>query len=123
MKIKTALSSLTYGEWKSHADSGKTALEILGITDDNFPVPSRWHTHRPDRGGKGWNDHKAGSLWWREDQCSQPITSNKGRQSTGSAKICYMHTSLWLSRHLQMCMYLLRYTHTDKLSPSARLVS
>ena len=61
MKIKTALSSLTYTGWKPHEDSSKTALEVLGIMDDNFAVLSRWHTQRPDRGGKGWSDHKAGS--------------------------------------------------------------
>lgn len=43
-KIKMAFSSLTCGEWRSCEGSDKTALDVLGITDDNFPVPSRWHT-------------------------------------------------------------------------------
>lgn len=51
MKIKTVLSSLTYGEWKSRKDSGKTALEFSGITVNNFPAQNRCPAHRPECGG------------------------------------------------------------------------
>lgn len=114
-KIEMALSLLMWRmevSWRLM----KTALEISGITDDNFPVLNRWHTRKPDWGGKGWNEHLTGRLWWPED--TMLITSYI-KWGHRDSRLCYMCTCLWLSRHLHKCLHLLRNTHTNELSTYA----